>query len=52
MPEGSQWGVRRAKEFLGLNAVRHMTLKRLEEIDPESEVLGWFQTMQRMLDSV
>lgn len=52
VPQSNKWGVSRAKEFLCTAGVRRMTRARLDEIDPQCEVLGWFTTMQRMLDSV
>lgn len=39
-----------AKRNLNHVAVTFMTKNRLEEIDPDAHVLGWFQEMKRLID--
>ncbi len=49
VPPSSKWGQGRAKEFLCNVAVSKMTPAMLAEVDPQGEIVGWFQNIQEML---
>ncbi len=50
--QSNMWGETRAKDFLNNAALSYMTKAMLDQIDPQGEVLGWFQTMEQMLAGV
>jgi putative ATP-dependent endonuclease of OLD family len=52
VPDSDKWGESRAKEFLSNVAVRHMTKAMLDQIDPQSEVVGWFTQIREMIAGV
>ena len=46
---GNLWGEQRVKEFLCTRAILNMTTTMLDEIDPQREVLEWFQIIRQMI---
>lgn len=49
LPAHSQWNEGTTKTFLNNQAVTKMTSARLAAIDPQGEVLGWFNRIEQML---
>jgi putative ATP-dependent endonuclease of the OLD family len=49
---GNQWGKNGAKDFLNNSALSCMTKGMLDEVDPDGEVLGWFQEIGKMMETV
>jgi putative ATP-dependent endonuclease of OLD family len=51
VPDSNKWGFGRAKEFISNVALLHMTKAMLDEVDANGEVVGWFRTMQNMIQT-
>ena len=48
-PNHALWNVRTTKTFLNNQAVTRMSAARLQVIDPNGELLGWFARLNQML---